>query len=199
MNWALQIRGFKPGVWKVLVHLSDRHNTDLRYCYPDQELLAAECEVSRATLNRHLAELEEAGLIKRVPQRDPVSRLQLNTRYYLAFDTDLSTLDVVGRVSNCDTEIRVSKSAKSVSHSSETPITSKITSNKPLTPSRVEPGSPPDVGAQVHIHAILDHDLFEACCRICGHNRSALDKRGGWFFGRSVIDQAKAELAGRLP
>ncbi|GLQ09228.1 hypothetical protein GCM10007913_11600 [Devosia yakushimensis] len=145
MNWALKQRGFKPAVWKVLVHLADRHNADSGYCFGHQEKLAHECEVSRASLNRHLTELEEAGLVRRVAAKDPVTGMQLSTRYYIAFDTDFATLDVVGRVSNCDTDTRVSKTAKSVSHSSETLITSKITSKIPLTPQQGEAEAIPDV------------------------------------------------------
>lgn len=138
-SWAVQQRGLKPAVKVLLWHLADRHNVD-NGCFPNQAQLAHDCEMSRATVNRHLDELERLGLIRRIPRVDPGTKRQLSTRYVLAFEDDFEPLDVVGRVSNLDTEpclkndeSRVSKNAKAVSQSCET-----LTSNR----TRKEPGSP---------------------------------------------------------
>ncbi|MEO9297583.1 helix-turn-helix domain-containing protein [Devosia alba] len=137
-NWAVKQKGLRPIAKIVLWHLADCHNP-VQGCFPTQDYLAGEAEVSRASVNRILTELEHAGIIRRDQQIDPETRRQLPTRYRLAFEKDFEPLHVDARVSGLDTEenavpclkigkSRVSKSADSVSHSSET-LTSKITSN----------------------------------------------------------------------
>lgn len=105
-NWAIRQRGLKPAAKIVLWNLADRHNADSGRCDPDQALLAADCEMSRSTLNLHLAELERRGLILRVQRIDEQTKRQQSTFYRLSFDSDLSvsenrtrTQDVVGAVS----------------------------------------------------------------------------------------------------
>src|SRR6056297_2271066 len=74
-NWAIQQRGLKPTTKIVLWHLCDRFNPDYG-CFPSQERLAQDCEISRSTLNEHLGRLEAAGLLRRVPAciRSPSAR-----------------------------------------------------------------------------------------------------------------------------
>lgn len=84
-NWAIVQRGLKPAVKIVLWYLCDRHNKD-HGCFPSQETLVEDCEVSRPTLNRHLAELEELRLIRRVQRSDRKTRKQKSTMYLFAFD-----------------------------------------------------------------------------------------------------------------
>ena len=62
-NWAIQQRGLSPVTKLVLWHLCDRHNPDYG-CFPSQDQLAADVEISRASLNVHLEKLEAAGLIR---------------------------------------------------------------------------------------------------------------------------------------
>lgn len=88
--WAIKQRGLKPAAKLVLWHLCDRYNPDFG-CFPKQELLAADCEMSRSTLNDHLAALEAAGLIRREQRRDPETRKQLPTRYRFAFEADFGS------------------------------------------------------------------------------------------------------------
>ncbi|MDA3887678.1 MAG: helix-turn-helix domain-containing protein, partial [Allgaiera sp.] len=64
-NWAIKQRGLKPTTKIVLWHLCDRYNPDYG-CFPAQERLAHDCEISRAGLNTHLAKLEQHGLLRRV-------------------------------------------------------------------------------------------------------------------------------------
>ncbi|MBK0329789.1 helix-turn-helix domain-containing protein [Rhodobacteraceae bacterium F11138] len=75
----------KPTTKIVLWHLCDRFNPDYG-CFPAQDRLAHDCEISRATLNTHLGLLEQAGLLRRVRRVDPRTRRQLSTRYVLAFE-----------------------------------------------------------------------------------------------------------------
>lgn len=81
-NWAIKQRGLKPTTKIVLWHLCDRFNPDYG-CFPSQERLAHDCEISRATLNRHLDGLEARGLIRRIRVIDPRTGQQRPTRYLL--------------------------------------------------------------------------------------------------------------------
>ena len=84
-NWAIKQRGLKPTTKIVLWHLCDRFNPDYG-CFPSQDRLAHDCEISRSTLNDHLGQLEAAGLLRRVPRIDPATKRQLPTRYILGFE-----------------------------------------------------------------------------------------------------------------
>jgi len=84
-NWAIQQRGLKPTTKIVLWHLCDRFNPDFG-CFPTQERLAHDCEIGRATLNRHLDDLEERGLIRRIRIIDTKTGQQRPTRYLLGFE-----------------------------------------------------------------------------------------------------------------
>ena len=84
-NWAIQQRGLKPAAKLVLWYLCDRHNPDYG-CFPSQDQLAADAEMSRSSLNNHLAELEAAGLIRRERRHAEDGHRRLSTRYFLAFE-----------------------------------------------------------------------------------------------------------------
>ena len=84
-NWAIQRRGLKPTTKIVLWHLCDRFNPDYG-CFPSQDRLAEDCEISRSTLNEHIGQLETAGLLRRVPRLHPVTKRQMPTRYILGFE-----------------------------------------------------------------------------------------------------------------
>lgn len=86
-NWAIIQRGLKPATKIVLWHLADCHNP-AHGCFPSQDYLAEHCEMSRSSLNEHLAALEAAGLIRRERRRDARTRRQENTRYHLACEAD---------------------------------------------------------------------------------------------------------------
>jgi hypothetical protein len=88
-NWAIQQRGLKPTTKIVLWHLCDRFNPDFG-CFPSQNQLAEDCEISRSTLNEHLTILETAGLIRRVQRLNPGNKRQMPTRYILAFEPGFS-------------------------------------------------------------------------------------------------------------
>ncbi len=91
-NWAIQRRGLKPTTKIVLWHLCDRFNPDYG-CFPSQDRLAHDCEISRSTLNEHLAQLEVGGLLRRVPRLDPVTKRQMPTRYILRFEEGFTPHD----------------------------------------------------------------------------------------------------------
>lgn len=85
--WAIQQRGLKPAAKIVLWHLCDRFHPD-HGCFPSQETLANDCEMSRAGLNLQLNVLARAGLIRREQRRDENTNRQRSTRYRLAFEDD---------------------------------------------------------------------------------------------------------------
>ena len=100
-NWAIQQRGLKPTTKIVLWHLCDRYNPDYG-CFPSQEQLAHDCEISRSTLNEHLKALEMASLIRRVKRRTPGSKRQLSTRYILGFETGFKSQNGGGETTGGD-------------------------------------------------------------------------------------------------
>jgi len=85
--WAIRQRGLKPTTRIVLWHLADRHNPDFG-CFPSQERLAEDAEISRSTLNEHLTILEDRGLIRREARVNGRTKRQMSTRYILAFERD---------------------------------------------------------------------------------------------------------------
>lgn len=101
-KWAFEVRGVKPIAWRVLAHLANCHNP-VAGCFPSQSYLADVCEVSRASINRHLDELEQMGLIRREQRSDKTTHRQQSTRYYLGFEREFVPLDVAARVSTSDT------------------------------------------------------------------------------------------------
>ena len=85
-NWAIKQRGLKPAAKIVLWHLADCYNGHTGQCNPRQALLAEMCEMSKSTLNVHLAHLEKRGLIKRHRDINPITKKQRPTHYTLAMD-----------------------------------------------------------------------------------------------------------------
>ena len=76
-----------PATKLVLWYLCDRHTPDFG-CYPSQDQLAADAEISRASLNSHLRKLEEAGLIRRHRRADQDTHRRKSTRYLLGYEDD---------------------------------------------------------------------------------------------------------------
>ncbi|MBC7140383.1 MAG: helix-turn-helix domain-containing protein [Defluviimonas sp.] len=83
--WALDQRSIKGTTKIVLWHLCDRYNPE-HGCFPSQELLAYDCQVSRSGLNNHLRRLEKCGLMRRERRIDPITKRQMSTRYILGFE-----------------------------------------------------------------------------------------------------------------
>lgn len=88
-NWAFSQRGLNASEKLVLLYLADRHNPDYG-CFPSQQRLAEDAEVSRRTVGSALDSLEEKGLIRRERRVDPRTRRQMTTRYILAFEPEFT-------------------------------------------------------------------------------------------------------------
>lgn len=202
-NWAVEQRGIPPIAKVVLWHLADRHNPD-NGCFPDQDTLAASVEVSRASINRHLTELENAGLIRREPRVDKATGRQLSTRYRLAFEEGFEPLDVVSRVSGVDTETRVSETEVSVSQetadpclTAETPREPVIGTSKTNQEKNARTRSGPTeglelVGGKVRLHS--DDPVFREIVRRRGNRSPATDRHGYWTFHPDEVAAAQQSL-----
>lgn len=62
--WAFKQKSLKPATKIVLLYLADHHNPEYG-CFPSQQRLAEECEMSARSVRDHLKTLEERGLITR--------------------------------------------------------------------------------------------------------------------------------------
>jgi len=138
-NWAIKMKGLRPIAKIVLWHLADCHNPTMG-CFPTQAYLAQQAEISRASVNRILDELEAAGAIRREQKVDQKTKRQLPTRYMLGFEEGFTPLDIVVRVSMVDTapclnseQSRVSKTPVAVSHSSETLTSNRTSKSEPVS------------------------------------------------------------------
>jgi DNA-binding transcriptional ArsR family regulator len=89
-SWAIRQRGLKPATKLVLWQLCDRYHPD-HGCFPSQETLADDCEMSRASVNRHLDELEQRGLIRRIRRSTKKTHRQQSTLYILAFQPEMGS------------------------------------------------------------------------------------------------------------
>lgn len=111
-NWAIKQRGLSPAAKVVLWHLCDRYHPD-NGCFPSQQTLAADCEISRAGLNNILTDLEQAGLIAREQRRNEQTNRQKSTAYHFAFERDF--------VAKPSPESGHGKEAEAVSNNCEKP------------------------------------------------------------------------------
>ena len=97
--WALDQRSIKGTTKIVLWHLCDRYNPE-HGCFPSQELLAYDCQVSRSGLNNHLGHLERCGLMRRERRIDPITKRQMSTRYILGFEEGFTPVPKVATAEN---------------------------------------------------------------------------------------------------
>lgn len=75
---AMKQRGLKPAAKIVLYWLADHYNETTGACFPSVSTIAHEGEMSAATVHRHLADLEDAGLIERITRQRPDGGLSSN-------------------------------------------------------------------------------------------------------------------------
>jgi DNA-binding transcriptional ArsR family regulator len=89
MGWAFKQK-VSPPAKLVLLALADHANGQTGLCIPGQKLLAEQCSMSVRTVQRHLAALEDAGLIRREPRMRGGGRGRTSDRYFLGDQRDKS-------------------------------------------------------------------------------------------------------------
>lgn len=89
---AMKQKGLKPGPKIVLYWLADHHNGETGLCCPSLSTLAKECEMSKATVVRHLDFLEKEGLIVR-SERHRENGSQTSSHYHLSMKQPVSNCD----------------------------------------------------------------------------------------------------------
>ena len=80
MAWAWDAQCPAPGAKLVLLKLAD-HANDEGECWPSQGRIAADCGLTRQTVNEHLKKLVEAGLVRCENRFNGTG--QLANRYFL--------------------------------------------------------------------------------------------------------------------
>lgn len=96
---AMRQKGLKPATKIVLYWLADHHNGETGDCFPSINRLVECCEMSKASVVRHLDELEERGFIVR-EQRSRGNGSQTSTSYII--QQNRLSQNETGAVSKCD-------------------------------------------------------------------------------------------------
>jgi len=81
-NWAIKQRGLKPATKIVLWYLCDRYHPD-HGCFPSQETLAEDCEMSVRSVYTHITELQEKGLLKVVVRDVKKASGRFKSNFYI--------------------------------------------------------------------------------------------------------------------
>lgn len=92
IHWLVGQRGLDAYEFRVMHALCDHFNPE-HGCFPDQERLAARCEMSRSGLNKVLDRLELKGAIRREARVDAATHRQMSTRYRLACERGFKPAD----------------------------------------------------------------------------------------------------------
>lgn len=89
--WARTQKTGSPAAKVILLLLADLADEN-HSCFPGQDRLASDSEQSVKSVSRHLAALEEAGFIRRVPRYDGRGK-RTSDRFFLAVDGPKSLPD----------------------------------------------------------------------------------------------------------
>jgi DNA-binding MarR family transcriptional regulator len=101
-TWAWSIPDLKPAQKLVLVCLANCH-TPTMGCFPSQDYISKSCNISRSSVNNHLAALEALGFFSRVLSVNEITRKRERTLYLLAFDNQLTSGKLPPHVQILDT------------------------------------------------------------------------------------------------
>jgi DNA-binding transcriptional ArsR family regulator len=91
---AMRQVGLKPAAKIVLYWLADHHNETTGACFPSIGRLAELCEMSRRSVENHLADMEAAGLIKRQPRHRETGGKASNGYILLFAESDAQNLRI---------------------------------------------------------------------------------------------------------
>lgn len=192
-NWAIQQRGLAPATKLVLWHLCDRHNPDYG-CFPSQDQLAADAEISRASLNTHLDKLEQAGLIRRERRLDDDTKRQRTTRYFLGFEEEFAPKPCQDSGHGSTPEPCPDFAKSRVQNLDTNPV-----SKEPVITTARDAGATREGRAEASIqHHDLDLDAAEAAClAACGEGMTPAAKAaitgttttiGAWLAAGYVLE-----------
>jgi DNA-binding MarR family transcriptional regulator len=81
IRWAMKQEHLKSTAQLVLVKLANYRNQKTGQCNPSQTTLARACSKSVSTINKHLRDLEDQKLIRRVRRFDKDTRAACSTQY----------------------------------------------------------------------------------------------------------------------
>lgn len=191
--WAANVKGLSPSTKIVLIQLAERHNKDTGACNPSLAKLTDDCEMSRASVLRHLNELEKAGFVTRVSRgRDNGGRT--SSQYNLHMN--------MGQRSQIETGAKVANDGGQRSHSvggkgrtDETPYIEPVLNQKEPAP---EGAIDLFSGLPVQTSAESESDLFdqfwEAYPKKAGKDaaRRAFTKAIKKAPAQIIIERAKA-------
>lgn len=195
-NWAIKQKGLKPATKLVLWYLCDRHNPDFG-CFPRQDRLAADAELSVSSLNDHLRTLEERGLIRRIKRSDPKTKQQLSTLYILGFEerftqeptpktgTGFDDDQGPGSVDNCG-DNGGADSEKPTPNLDENPVPNfggYRESVRRITSKEEDAGASASANPQPFV---VTHAGFDALLRLAGHDPNG--ELPSWWQGQAAVD-----------
>lgn len=172
-NWAFQQRHLKAAPWRVLVMLADRHNPDYG-CFPSQQRLSSDCAMSRSSINKHLATLEDSALIRRVRRADDKTHKRESTLYLFAFESGFVPADSAGPHGGEAVENETEKPCPETGHGPEKPCpvfpeshVQNLDTNPVREPVRSTPKSPTGTlpESDRKSEAEPDRELFEQTLR----------------------------------
>ncbi|QXN70983.1 helix-turn-helix DNA binding domain protein [Rhodobacter phage RcBaka] len=212
-NWAIRQRGLKPATKLVLWYLCDRHNPDAG-CFPRQDRLASDAEMSVSSLNDHLRILEDRGLIRRVQRSDRKTGQQLSTLYILGFEEN-GTQDPTPKIGtgkarkpsaakalNSQADLPLPEDEARLQNSEaddgetrlrnqdETRLRNSETNLVREEPVREEERAHPQAPAQGDPTFVVGEDLLDELIRIAGHDPDGT--LPSWWQG----DRARDHVAG---
>lgn len=84
LNWCIEQKSLPPGEWVVLFHLCHAHNQE-HGCFPSQDFLAEQTNMSKRSIVRHIGALEAAGLVIRKRRFNSVGE-RISDRYIMPFE-----------------------------------------------------------------------------------------------------------------
>ena len=186
-NWAWGQRGLTPAQKLVLMCLADCHNP-ANGCFPTQQFIADECEISRRSVNTHLEFLEQQGLITRLSSIDPDTYQQRPTRYHLAFEDGFRVgTDLVDKSATRVQDLQTEPCAKSANSRVQNLHTNPVSIDNRKNTRRKKFSTPLPVGYSPAWAG--DASIRE---------RVANDHRYGEGFARSYIDTARPDGVGGI-
>lgn len=179
-----------PTTRHVLLTLSCYMNDMGGGCYPTQEDLAKASGLSDRAVRTHLEIAETQGWLKRSEHGFRGQRWR-NTEYW-ALWPDTQDVDEGAEAGSAPSAKRSGTSFRKVRK--EVPTTTPDNPNTPFPPEQPLGSQTQDVVPTRHVHAVLEDELYRACCQIKSRNPGLTDRAGGWHFGHDVIAEATATL-----